>query len=581
MRYTALSSVVVTLVMSGCTGQIPASFRLAQQNETFNYSQSINTKIDMLWVVDNSASMDVSQKALRNGFETFAKKYMRPTWDIRMAAITTDTYLANPAFAPYLASTAENAGYQSTYLNHQLSSPPGGTESPVNASSNAFTDPNYANWIPGTINATGKFTQKMTVGQLYPSWGPNWGLLLPGNHDGPMTTLCYERSSYFFFGESQCFIRDNSANRDSSHCLNPAGAEDSTTQCVNTFANDTVHSGIAIVNTQPPVGVAPDQAWVHQLADQFILNASTGSSGSGSERGFSSVLELLKDNESPLTRKAAAHPFFRQGSLRLIVFLSDEDDQTISLEASDPLDPAPLTPATPFSGYIQSASNCPVAPNSPQTANCCATKTVDGYTYTIPVCPIGYPVSTAPTAGAVLMPVDHVKTKIDTFFSTLDSLPTGTPQQSYFVAAIVMTNGQSIKALREAKRCPEQTQIFGHCDPYRDASSDRGDRYIALTNLVGNGSLAIDLNSPDYSPVLDTIGQSILQKKSTFTLTRAPTTSEDTIVTIMHQDGTTQLVTAAHYAIAGNNLTITDQDLLLSLSSTDQITINYQPKTLL
>jgi len=62
----------VLILSSGCTSQIPGSFRFLQQEQKFASQQKINTKIDLLWVVDNSASMDVSQQKLRDGFSGFA-----------------------------------------------------------------------------------------------------------------------------------------------------------------------------------------------------------------------------------------------------------------------------------------------------------------------------------------------------------------------------------------------------------------------------------------------------------------------------------------------------------------------------
>ena len=570
---------LLAFLTSACTGQLPNSFRYAQQDESFSTSQDVNTKVDILWVVDNSASMDVSQKTLRDGFRAFATKYMKPTWDIRVAAITTDTYLAHPAFSNYLAAGYQGSGYNSTYYGNTLSNPPGGTAAQINPHTGPFVDPSYPSWTAGTISNTGRFTRTTTVSQMFPSWGAKWGMLLPGGHDGPMVSLCYEQNSYFFWGESQCFVRDNGSNRGPSHCLNPQGAEDSTTQCVNTFMNDTIHSNQPIVTTLPPAGTAGDAAWVDALTSNFMLNLSTGSSGSGSERGFGSVLQLLKDNEDATTRKAQANPLFRQNSLRVIVFVTDEDDQTISLDASDALDPAPLAPTSPFSGYITAQAGCPITAGSPQTANCCATKTVDGYTYTIPVCPKGYPAAEAPTAGAVLMPVAHVKTKFDQFFQNLDGLAAAPATPSYFVASVVLVNGASIQALREQKRCPEQQLIFGSCDSRRDASSDRGDRYIGLSNLVGNGSFAMDLSVSDYTPILNALGQSILLKKSTFTLQRAPTGYEEMILSVVHADGSRTVVQPSQYTITGNVITITDQNLVLNLGATDKINVNYQPKT--
>ncbi len=108
---------------------------------------------------------------------------------------------------------------------------------------------------------------------------------------------------------------------------------------------------------------------------------------------------------------------------------------------------------------------------------------------------------------------------------------------------------------------------------------DRGDRYIQLGSLVGNGSFTMDLSSTDYSPILNAIGTEITKQKGTFTLQRAPTGQENTIVEVLHANGTYTTIPANDYSITGNILTITDLNTILSFASTDQIVINYQPTT--
>ena len=233
--------VAIGALGTGCTGQIPNSFRLAQREETFGSELEVNTKIDLLWVVDNSASMDVSQAKLRQGFSAFADKYMQPTWDIRVAVITTDTYMAHPAFAPYLSSAISGtAGWVSPHVQSRLAS---------------FVNPL---WNPTLVNlATGAFTFGVRFGELVPVWGPNWARLLPGLHDGPIPGLCSELLPYFLNGATQCAIRDDqTVAQGPAKCLNPGPGESSTTQCVNTVVNDTVHSGRTIISTLPPVGTA-------------------------------------------------------------------------------------------------------------------------------------------------------------------------------------------------------------------------------------------------------------------------------------------------------------------------------------
>src|SRR5262249_53861058 len=111
-----LAGALAAIFGSGCTGS-PGAFHLQQANEIKNASLEISTKIDLLWVVDNSSSMDVEQQRLRDGFAAFAHKYMQPTWDIRVAVITTDAYLAHPAFNTYLNTTIPGStNYTSAYV---------------------------------------------------------------------------------------------------------------------------------------------------------------------------------------------------------------------------------------------------------------------------------------------------------------------------------------------------------------------------------------------------------------------------------------------------------------------------------
>jgi hypothetical protein len=89
----------------------------------------------------------------------------------------------------------------------------------------------------------------------------------------------------------------------------------------------------------------------------------------------------------------------------------------------------------------------------------------------------------------------------------------------------------------------------------------------------------MNIAEEDYSPILDAIGRSIVERKSTFTLTRAPTSVEDMIVKVIHANGTETVITADKFVINGKSLVITDTDFILSLAATDRMVINYQPKT--
>jgi hypothetical protein len=493
---------------------------LAQVEEIFNTADQVNTKVDILWVVDNSASMDAPQQKLRDGFSSFASKYLQPTWDIRVGVITTDTYLANSAYSGYRDATiAGTVGWTSPYISGRLASW-------VNPASN-----------PTLVNTmTGVFTNGVKIKDQYPYWNANYALMLAGIHDGPMSALCSELHPYFYSGATDCRVRDAAgANTGVNNCITPAGAESSITQCVNTVQNDSIHSGKAIIETLPPTGTAGDAAWVNQITREFMVNASVGAAGNGSERGMASVLQLIADNESTGTA------FFRRSSVRVIIFVSDEDDQTQTY-------PTPVPGGyTPTTGY----------------SSVCSAKNVDGHTYTLSLCP----------NSANLVPVADVKSSLDTFFKNLDS---SSDNANYLVASIVALTGASIQSL-QAARDVYDAQVGAPAT----VSVDRGDRYMELGSLVGNGSLNLDIADGNYSALLDSIGVAIAKARATYPLKRAPTGQEDMIVLIIRDGGAITKLNNSQYTVSGKTLTITDVNFVLSLTAKDRIYINYQPKTVL
>jgi hypothetical protein len=526
-----ISAASIGALATGCTGQLPNSFRFRQAEETFSNSQAINTKIDMLWVVDNSASMDPSQKSLRNGFSAFAQKYMKPNWDIQVAVITTDTYLANPRYAAYRTS---------------------------------------AN---------------------YPRWTNTWGQLRAGNHDGPMASSCSTSNPYFYYGYGQCNIRDSQVGAGITginECLNPGAGQDSSVLCVNTVANDNIHSNNPLVKTPLPAGTDAT-LWTQKLVKDFMTNISTGAAGSGVERGLGSVLQFVQDNELNAQGTAPNH-LFRPGSLRVVIFVTDEDDQTV--------DPAVNLAGNPSTGYAYDVSDvgdggagscrtrtvpcpsgtCTQVPCTNNSNNLCANPdaTHKSYTYTLSFC-APQPESTS------LMAVPTIKSRMDTFFTNLDGT-TGTDaaNPNYFSVSVIPLSGESLTALHKNRGDEDVTALgAGH----RRITSDRGDRYIAFDQAVGNGSFEMELIDPsnpdmtDFNPILDKIGRVIVGKKGTFTLARAPTGQEDLILIIKHVDGSSTTVAPSQYTISDKTLTITDLNVVLNFDSSDQISISYQPKT--
>lgn len=87
--YTMLMSVAVVCT-TACGSK---SFNVAGEQDSFQQSNSATSvPIDILWVVDNSGSMETSQQQLANSVPAFINKFTQTNFDYRMAVVTTDAY---------------------------------------------------------------------------------------------------------------------------------------------------------------------------------------------------------------------------------------------------------------------------------------------------------------------------------------------------------------------------------------------------------------------------------------------------------------------------------------------------------
>lgn len=82
------------LLLAGCDKGAD-SFSLLSQEASFKQSESYEQrKIDILWVIDNSGSMETSQQQLAANFQSFISRFAQLGLDFRMGVTTTDAYLA-------------------------------------------------------------------------------------------------------------------------------------------------------------------------------------------------------------------------------------------------------------------------------------------------------------------------------------------------------------------------------------------------------------------------------------------------------------------------------------------------------
>jgi hypothetical protein len=86
------------LGLSSC-GHGGSSYSLLADSQNFNQNvATINNKVDILWVVDNSSSMTPLQNNLVSNFGSFIKNFQAKGYDFRIAVTSSDAYLANKAF---------------------------------------------------------------------------------------------------------------------------------------------------------------------------------------------------------------------------------------------------------------------------------------------------------------------------------------------------------------------------------------------------------------------------------------------------------------------------------------------------
>jgi hypothetical protein len=83
---------ITTFFITNC-GDSGSSFSLGAAADSFQQSAgAINDKIDILWVIDNSGSMQSSQSNLTDNFSHFISGFAAKGLDYRMAFTTTDAY---------------------------------------------------------------------------------------------------------------------------------------------------------------------------------------------------------------------------------------------------------------------------------------------------------------------------------------------------------------------------------------------------------------------------------------------------------------------------------------------------------
>lgn len=93
--YSILLTAITAVVLVACEKN-DRSFSILPDDATFKQSgEFIPQKIDIVWVIDNSGSMESSQQNLVRNFNSFIKKFQDLKYDYRMVVTSTDAWKAN------------------------------------------------------------------------------------------------------------------------------------------------------------------------------------------------------------------------------------------------------------------------------------------------------------------------------------------------------------------------------------------------------------------------------------------------------------------------------------------------------
>jgi hypothetical protein len=99
-----LLMIIVSLSVTNC-GNSDFFFGLAPAGDKFQQSSTMNriNTIDVLWVIDNSGSMDDLQQNIAANMNNFMSEFLIQNYDFQMAVTTTDAWKAEYGFGPDLA----------------------------------------------------------------------------------------------------------------------------------------------------------------------------------------------------------------------------------------------------------------------------------------------------------------------------------------------------------------------------------------------------------------------------------------------------------------------------------------------
>lgn len=84
----------ILLATIGCAEKDPSFSLYPDANVFYQNASKQDSQIDILWVMDNSGSMESSQQNVANNFQSFIGQFLQKNLDFQIAVTTTDSYKA-------------------------------------------------------------------------------------------------------------------------------------------------------------------------------------------------------------------------------------------------------------------------------------------------------------------------------------------------------------------------------------------------------------------------------------------------------------------------------------------------------
>ncbi|MBK9294021.1 MAG: hypothetical protein IPM57_06185 [Oligoflexia bacterium] len=119
MKALKLYTIILTSLMFaiGC-GKASNSFSTLPTGQNFVQSTSFNNQLDILWVIDNSGSMQPYQDNLTANFNAFISGFVNKGYDFKIAVTGTDAFRGDSSLSGYSNNWANYARFRDGYFSN-------------------------------------------------------------------------------------------------------------------------------------------------------------------------------------------------------------------------------------------------------------------------------------------------------------------------------------------------------------------------------------------------------------------------------------------------------------------------------